>query len=587
MTSTADTVFSGGTIFRSALAAPRSGAVAVTAGRIVALDDDALAAVGPDTEIVDLDGGLLLPGFVDAHIHPVEAGLEQLACDLSGERTQEGYLSAITAYATTHPDLPWIVGGGWAQAAFPGGTPLAADLDRIVPDRPVFLQNRDHHGAWVNSAALRLAGVDRTTPDPIDGRVERDADGTPNGMLHEGARSLVSRLVPADTPEDIRAALLAAQRTLHAFGVTGWQDAIVGDYGSHSDTSDAYLDAVTDGTLTSTVVGALWWDRERGLEQIDELIARRDSIAARATALGDRPGAFTAGTIKIMQDGIPENRTAAMIDPYLRPCRCGEHAAETSEQPERPEAGSSAEGEERGISFVDPSVLTEAVVRLDAAGFQLHFHAIGDRAVRECLDALEAATARNGVSTNRHHIAHVQIVHPDDLPRFAALGVAMNIQALWATWEPQMLELNLPLLGDERATWQYPFGGAARLGTQLCAGSDWPVTTPDPWAALHVAVNRVLPVDDPDHSPEPLNPEQALTLGEAIAAYTAGSNRINHRDDAGVIEVGAVADLVLVDRDPFSRPTDQIASTRTVGTWIAGRRVFTSTTPTPIEQGTP
>lgn len=587
MTSTADTVFSGGTIFRSALAAPRSGAVAVTAGRIVALDDDALAAVGPDTEIVDLDGGLLLPGFVDAHIHPVEAGLEQLACDLSGERTQEGYLSAITAYATTHPDLPWIVGGGWAQAAFPGGTPLAADLDRIVPDRPVFLQNRDHHGAWVNSAALRLAGVDRTTPDPIDGRVERDADGTPNGMLHEGARSLVSRLVPADTPEDIRAALLAAQRTLHAFGVTGWQDAIVGDYGSHSDTSDAYLDAVTDGTLTSTVVGALWWDRERGLEQIDELIARRDSIAARATALGDRPGAFTAGTIKIMQDGIPENRTAAMIDPYLRPCRCGEHAAGTSEQPERPEAGSSAEGEERGISFVDPTVLVEAVVRLDAAGFQVHFHAIGDRAVRECLDALEAATARNGVSTNRHHIAHVQIVHPDDLPRFAALGVAMNIQALWATWEPQMLELNLPLLGDERATWQYPFGGAARLGTQLCAGSDWPVTTPDPWAALHVAVNRVLPVDDPDHSPEPLNPEQALTLGEAIAAYTAGSNRINHRDDAGVIEVGAVADLVLVDRDPFSRPTDQIASTRTVGTWIAGRRVFTSTTPTPIEQGTP
>lgn len=585
MTSTADTVFSGGTIFRSALAGPQPGAVAVTAGRIVALDDAALAAVGPDTEIVDLDGGLLLPGFVDAHIHPVEAGLEQLACDLSGERTPEGYLAAIAAYAAAHPDLPWIVGGGWAQAAFPGGTPLAADLDRIVPDRPVFLQNRDHHGAWVNSAALRLACVDRTTPDPIDGRVERDADGTPNGMLHEGARSLVSRFVPADTPEDIGAALLAAQRTLHAFGVTGWQDAIVGDYGSHSDTSGTYLDAVADGTLTSTVVGALWWDRERGLEQIDELIARRDSIAARARALGDQPGAFTAGTIKIMQDGIPENRTAAMIDPYLRPCRCGEHTAGPSDQAERPEA--EAPSEERGLSFVDPSVLTEAVVRLDAAGFQLHFHAIGDRAVRECLDALEAAAARNGVSTNRHHIAHVQIVHPDDLPRFAALDVAMNIQALWATWEPQMLELNLPLLGDERATWQYPFGGAARLGTQLCAGSDWPVTTPDPWSALHVAVNRVLPVDDPDHSPEPLNPEQALTLGEAIAAYTAGSNRINHRDDAGVIEVGAVADLVLVDRDPFSRPSDQIASTRTVGTWIAGRRVFTSTTPTPIEQGTP
>ena len=179
----------------------------------------------------------------------------------------------------------------------------------------------------------------------------------------------------------------------------------------------------------------------------------------------------------------------------------------------------------------------------------------------------------------------MQIVHPDDLPRFARLGVTMNMQTLWATWEPQMVELNLPLLGDERASWQYPFGDAARLGTLLCAGSDWPVTTPDPWQALHVAVNRTLPADDPDHHPEPLNPGQSLTLGAAIAAYTRGSNRIDHRDDTGVIEVGAVADLVLVDRDPFAGPTTEIAHTRTVGTWIAGRRVFTSPI-TSTEQGT-
>lgn len=572
MTSHADTVLTGGTVFRSAALAPSPGSVAVTAGRIVALDEDALASIGPATEVVDLDGGLLLPGFVDAHVHPVEAGLEQLACDLSGERTPDGYLAAIAAYAEAHADRPWIVGGGWQQAAFPGGTPLASDLDRVVPDRPVFLQNRDHHGAWVNSAALRLAGVDRSTPDPADGRIERDADGTPNGMLHEGARALVSRLVPADTADDVAAALLAAQRTLHAVGVTGWQDAIVGDYGGHSDTSGAYLDAIADGSLVSSVVGALWWDRERGLEQVDELIERRALIASRAAELADRPGAFTAGTIKIMQDGIPENRTAAMIDPYLRSCHCGD----------------ADEAPERGLSFVDPAVLTEAVTRLDAAGFQLHFHAIGDRAVRECLDALEVALARNGATGNRHHIAHVQIVHPDDLPRFARLGVTMNMQTLWATWEPQMLDLNLPLLGDERATWQYPFGEAARLGTALCAGSDWPVTTPDPWEALHVAVNRTLPEHDPDHHPEPLNPEQALTLGEAVAAYTVGSNRINGRDDAGVIEVGAVADLVAVERDPFAGPPDRIADTRTVGTWVAGRRVFTRPpTTTSIEQGTP
>ncbi|MBD8517166.1 amidohydrolase [Plantibacter sp. CFBP 8804] len=567
MTSNADTVFTGGTVFRNALLTPQTGAVAVSDGRIVALDADAHAAIGPDTEIVDLRGGLLLPGFVDAHVHPVEAGLEQLACDLSAERTPEGYLATIAAYAEAHPERPWIVGGGWQQAAFPGGTPLAADLDRVVPDRPVFLQNRDHHGAWVNTEALRLAGIDHTTPDPADGRIERDANGTPNGMLHEGARSLVSRFVPVDTDEDVAAALVAAQQTLHSFGVTGWQDAIVGDYGSHTDTSDAYLQAMADGSLTSDVVGALWWDRDSGLEQIDDLVARRAAIARRAAALGTTTGRFTAGTVKIMQDGIPENRTAAMIDPYLRTCHCGDTAPE------------------HGISFLEPAILIEAVTRLDAAGFQVHFHAIGDRAVRECLDALEAARERNGESDNRHHIAHVQIVHPDDLPRFARLGVTMNMQALWATWEPQMLELNLPLLGDERASWQYPFGDAARLGTLLCAGSDWPVTTPDPWQALHVAVNRTLPADDPDHHPEPLNPGQSLTLGAAIGAYTHGSNRIDHRDDTGVIEVGAVADLVLVDRDPFAGPTTEIAHTRTVGTWIAGRRVFTSTT-TSTEQGT-
>ena len=538
-------VFTGGTIF--------DGEALLTAGTDVAVADGAIVAVGdglagafPGATIVDLAGGLLMPGFIDAHVHPIEGGLERMRCDLSGGATREDYLRIIRDYAEANTDEPWILGGGWQMAAFPGGVPLASDLDEIVGDRLVFLSNRDHHGAWASSATLALAGIDATTPDPVDGRIERDENGAPSGVLQEGARLLVTHLVPEDTDDDNYAALLSAQSYLHSLGVTGWQDAIVGDYGNHSDTGDIYLRAAKNGDLTARVVAALWWDRERGLEQLPGLIARRDELQHER---------FAATSIKIMQDGIPENQTAAMIDPYfVAGCRCGDTGS--------------------GISFVDPSVLGDYVTALDAEGFQVHFHAIGDRAVRESLDALETARARNGDTDRRHHIAHVQIVHPDDVPRFSANGVTANLQALWATWEPQMVELNLPVLGDERASWQYPFGDLARSGARLGAGSDWPVTSPNPWLALHVAVNRTLVADDPDYTDRAFFAAQSLDLATALSAYTAGSAYLNHSDSAGRIRVGYDADLVVTDRDPFAGAPDQIGYTRTAQTWVRGHRVY-------------
>lgn len=546
LVSTADVVFVGGSVFDGHAHRPEIGAVAVRDGRIVAVDRELdRDLVSADTEVVDLGGGMLLPGFIDAHVHPVEGGLERRQCDLSAAHTKDEYLRMIRDYAASHPDLEWIVGGGWHTAAFPGGTPLAADLDRVVPDRPVFLSNRDHHGAWVNSVALERAGVDRHRADPTDGRVERDAEGNPTGTLHEGARLLVHDLIPRVTDEETRLGLLAGQRYLHAVGVTGWQDAIVGEYGSHTDTGDIYLRAAQEGELTATVVAALWWDRNSGPDQIARLKARRAEL---------RHGKFVATSVKIMQDGIPENRTAAMLNPYLSPgCTCGT---------------------DRGHAFLEREDLLEAVRLLDADDFQVHIHAIGDRAVRDALDAIEATPNRMRPGAPLHHIAHIQIVHPADVPRFGLLGVAANMQALWATYEPQMVELNLPSLGAERATWQYPFAALARTGAPLCAGSDWPVTTPDPWAALHVAVNRMLPVDDPDYNPRPFLPEQSLDLATALSAYTSGSGRINGVAGRGVVRVGAVADLAVVDRDPFRMPSDALASTQTVSTWVDGRRVF-------------
>ena len=280
------TVFRNGSLFDGHRYAG-AGAAVVRDGRIagVHLGEDAgrLAEdqAGPGARVVDLAGGLLAPGFVDAHVHPVQGGLERTRCDLSEGETREDYLALIKAYADAHPDRPWILGGGWAMAAFPGGTPTAADLDRVVPDRPAFLPNRDHHGGWANSRALELAGIDASTPDPADGRIERDADGRPTGTLHEGAMALVAVLAPDVGAEDYRRGLLEGQRYLHSLGVTGWQDAIVGGYAGMQDPGQTYREAAAAGELTSYVVGALWWEREQGLEQIASLVERRRGVRAR------------------------------------------------------------------------------------------------------------------------------------------------------------------------------------------------------------------------------------------------------------------------------------------------------------------
>jgi predicted amidohydrolase YtcJ len=432
------------------------------------------------------------------------------------------------------------------MAAFPGGTPTAAALDAVVPDRPAYLTNRDSHGAWANSAALRLAGIDASTPDPADGRIERDAAGTPTGTLHEGAMRLVGALAPKPSDDDLLEALLLAQARLHAFGVTGWQDAIVGDYGDGTDPAVAYRAAVARGDLTGRVVGALWWDRARGLEQVDDLVARREQLSL---------GRFVATSVKIMQDGVAENFTASMTEPY-----CDAHGHPTDNS---------------GISFVPPEVLLPAAAELDARGFQLHFHAIGDLAVRHCLDAVEHALARNGRRDARHHIAHLQVVHPDDVPRFRQLGVVATMQALWAALEAQMVELTLPFLGEPRSSWQYPFGDLHRSGAVLAAGSDWSVSSADPIAALHVAVNRTVPeaMRDDDVVHPVFLPEQRLDLGTALTAYTAGSAYVNHLDDCGAIRPGALADLVVLDRDPFAGPAQEIGATRVLQTFVDGRRV--------------
>ena len=526
-------------------------AVAVRGGRVVAVgahgDRDVRDAAGPGCEVIDLNGRALLPGFQDAHVHPAFAGLTMVRCNLIGAQSLDEALARIARYIAGHPDAEWIAGSGWRMEWFASGTPSRQLLDQHTGGRPAFLVNRDVHGAWANTRALELAGIGPGTPDPPDGRIEREADGGPQGTLHEGAATLVGRHVPAASLEEKVQGLLLAQQHLHARGITAWQDAIVGDYLGNPDPLPAYLAAAQAGKLTARVRGALWWDRHRGGDQFEELLARREEGQA---------GRFTAGTVKIMQDGVAENFTAGMIDPYLDSCGC--------------------QGGERGLSYVPPDVLREQVTRLDAAGFQVHLHAIGDRAVREALDAVQAARTANGPSGGRHHIAHLQVMHPADVPRFAALGVTANIQALWAAHEPQMDELTIPFLGPERAERQYLFGDLLRSGARLAAGSDWAVSSANPMRAVHVAVNRALP-GAVGAEAEPFLPAQGLELAEALAAYTAGSAYVNHLDGdggTGAIEPGMLADLVVLERDPFAHPPGDLGSTRVLATYVQGDAVY-------------
>jgi predicted amidohydrolase YtcJ len=564
---TADLLFDNGPVFAADGAlGPAHRAVAVADGWILAVGAAARDLAGPRTERIDLAGRLLAPGFQDSHIHAVFGGLELGRCDLSALKNADEYLAAVGRYARAHQEHPWIIGGGWSLESFPGGLPTAAALDAVVPDRPVFLPNRDHHGAWVNSRALELAGITLDTPDPADGRIERDGRGVPTGMLQEGAIGLMESLLPHVSADEFSAALDRAQALLHSLGITGWQDALVGAGLGVPDNFDVYCRAAESGRLTARVRGALWWERDRGTEQIEWLVERRKAGRAAGN------GRFDPGAIKIMQDGIIENRTAALNSPYFEPraCACsGRGSGRGSGHGSGHDAPRPGDGTS-GLSFVDPRKLGGYVAELDRLGFQVHFHALGDRAVREALDAIEAALAANGQLGNRHHLAHLQVVHPEDVARFAALGATANIQPLWACHEPQMDELAIPLLGPERARWQYPFRSLLASGAELAAGSDWPVTSPDPIHGMHVAVNRFAP----GGQAEPLIPAERLTLAEALTAYTAGTARVNHSDQTGRIAPGMLADLVVLDRDPFDGPPQDIYQARVAATFVDGHPVF-------------
>ena len=507
-------------------------AVAVRGGRITAVGSNADLAGLQAGSVVELEGRTVLPGFQDAHLHPFSGGMLAIVCNLHETASAGDCLEEIARYAAENPDREWISGDGWSMDFFPGGNPQKDALDAVVSDRPVYLENRDGHTAWVNSRALELAGITAETADPADGRIERGPGGEPSGALHEGAMGLVGDLVPSPSAAEQEQALLNAQAELHALGITAWQDAVV-----EPDTLAAYLAVAGRGQLTMRAEGNLLWVRSRSEEQIEDLLEMRERGSL---------GRLRIRGVKIFQDGVLENFTGSLLEPY--------------------------EGtQNRGMSMHEAEELQRMLVLLDSHGFQVHLHTIGDRAVRESLDAIEAAQQANGKRDARHHLAHIQLIHPDDQPRFAELGVVANAQPYWAAHSAYVDDLTLPFIG-ERASYHYPFGSLVRADAPLAFGSDWTVSTANPLPIVEVAVTRI---QHPERDREPMLPDERLDLATAIAAQTRGSAYVNFlEDETGTIEEGKLADLVVLDRDIFDPGAGPVGDARVVLTLAEGEPVY-------------
>jgi predicted amidohydrolase YtcJ len=544
----ADVVLAGGRVWTGARPTSARGsvhfldAVALAGGRVVALGSDALELRTDAREVVDVAGGLVMPAFGDGHAHPIQGGLEEAGPAVREAASVAGVADAVRVWAAAHPDAEWIIGGSYDPTLAPGGRFDANWLDAAVADRPVVLRAADYHTVWCNSEALRRVGVGTATPDPAIGRIERREDGSPLGTLREWqACDLVLDAAPRSTPSDLEAALRRAAVRFAAAGVTWVQDAWVDLDGVDPGAGalDAWLALAGRGDLPLRAGLALRADPLTWREQVGPF------LAARARADAEGAGRVTARTVKIFADGVVEGGTAAMLEVYA----------------DDPQSS--------GMPVWDWAELREACAAFDAQGFQLHVHAIGDAAVRAALDAVEHAIRVNGPRDRRPVIAHAQVVHPDDLPRFAALPIVVNLEPLWAQRDALMDELTVPRLGAERTRWQYPMASLLRSGARISFGSDWPVSSLVPLEGVRVAVMRTTPDGRP---PGGWLPGERLTVEEALTAYTAGVGYQSFEDDRGTLAVGARADVVVLDRDVLGSPPEAVGEAQLVAAWCAGTR---------------
>ena len=529
---------------------PWASAVAIKDGEIIFVgnDSDAKKYSGDQTRIVNLNGKMILPGFHDIHVHPVHGGVTYLQCNLSEIRGIDNILSKIKACANNKNENEWILGGGWAVDNFSASRlPDKEMLDEIISSRPVSLKSSDGHSLWANSKALEISNINNETPDPLNGKIERYPNSEePTGLLHEdSAMMLVMDNHPELTQQELIDGLIFSRDVFHKLGITGVQDALLKlDPGDPYYGLDAYnyLDSMDE--LNLHVIAAMFWKNGQPLEpQIERFkkIRRQQQSSKNVHAT----------SIKIWQDGVIETYTAAMKEPYSD--RSDLFAGELQNTPEN---------------------LNAAIQAMDEEGFQIHFHAIGDRAIEVSFDALENARKINGIRDSRHHISHIQVFLEKDIPRFKELDVVANFQPLWAIEDEYITEHTWPKIGMDRSRFLYPIGSVKKTGAKIAFGSDWYVTSVNPLDGIEAAVTRLEPNG---MTSNPLGENEEIDLASAIEAYTINGAFVNFLDDrVGSIEIGKQADLVVINKNLFDIPPEEINEAEVTATLFNGKLVYGS-----------
>lgn len=520
-------------------------AVAVRNGIIVAIGDSvAVGALrGPQTQVVDLAGSTVLPGFSDLHVHPLGAGLGEMRCKIAQGSSLRATTEAVGKCAQKLQPEEWVVGGQWDAPAL-GGIPDRKALDAVAPRRPVFLEDTSGHSAWANSRALQIAGITKQTPDPTGGIIERNGHGEPTGILRESATDLVRRHIPPPSDEALRSALMWSVQQMKQVGITSYTEAAVGYAAGAERELKTYASVADAGLLKQRATLCITWnpgdaDSEHAIEFRNEYARERVSPSC----------------IKIFLDGVPtDSHTAAMLEPYAERM-----------------AGRTDDASVRGMLLVKQDVLNEAVSRFDRMGLTVKFHAAGDAAVRAGLDAIAAARKANGFSGLMHNVGHCTFVSKEDIARARSIGATFEVSPY--LWAPSPINDSITAaVGPEVIRRVWPVREMISSGALVVPGSDWSVVpSVNPWIAIESLVTRELP----GGSARSFGKEEAITLPEAIDLFTLNSarqQRLSHL--IGRIEVGMAADLIVIDQDPYRIPATRLHETHVKMTLVAGEVIF-------------
>jgi predicted amidohydrolase YtcJ len=505
-------------------------ALAVRSGKLLGVGSSAEVRklAEKHTDVVDLKGRFVVPGFNDAHLHFLSGALAARELDLSLAETPEAVEKAVSSYASTKKDAPWIEGRGWSYGAFPGGLPDKALLDRAVPDRAAYMTSYDGHTGWCNSAALLAAGITRLTKDPPAGAIVRDAKGEPTGVLTEGAQELVRRLIPKPGEEEKRRALEAAFDEAAAHGLTSAQDA-------RFDPEDlpVFERVLRTSGFKVRLYAALPMEKDPSPELLERYLKLR---------AGYRGPVLKFGAVKGYVDGVVESKTAAMLEPYV--------------------------GGGTGQLNFTPDELRATVARYDKEGFQIFLHAIGDRAIRLALDSYEAAAQANGTTGRRHRVEHIEVPNLADIPRFKALGVVASTQAFFANPDADTLGVYSKNLGPERAAHAMPFRLLDEAGAVQAFGSDWPVETLDVLKGIYAAVVRETDQGTPAGG---WHPELRISVEKALSHYTRDAAYASFDESVkGTLSPGMLADFVVLSANILEAPPSEILRTRVLRTVKGG-----------------